>query len=70
MGRPKQNRSVLQARVDPNTISKLKQMALELGYQWGDDGNTGALLDELANIPPHKIKSLLNMIGMSKKLEG
>ena len=51
MGRPKLNREVLQARVDPATIGKLKQMALELGFQWEDDGNTGALLDAIALVP-------------------
>ena len=60
MGRPKLNREVLQARVDPATIGKLKQMALELGYQWGDDGNTGALLDAIALVPVEKLKQLLS----------
>lgn len=58
MGRPRLNREILQARVDPATKEKLKQMALELGYQWGDDGNTGALLDALALIPVEKLKQI------------
>ena len=62
MGRPRLNREILQARVDPATKEKLKQMALELGYQWGDDGNTGALLDAIALIPVEK----LNQIGLKK----
>lgn len=59
MGRPKLNRIVLQARVDSNTPAKLKQIALDLGYQWGDSGNTGALLDAIATMPPDKIKDLI-----------
>ncbi len=58
MGRPKLERTVLQARVNPDTPEKLKQMALKLGYQWGADGNTGALLDAIAAIPIDKIQKL------------
>ena len=58
MGRPKLNRALLQARVDPETIPKLKQMALKLGYQWGDDGNTGAFLDAIALVSIEKLKQL------------
>lgn len=60
MGRPKLSRESLQARVNPETIPKLKQMALELGFQWGDDGNTGAFLDAIALLPVEKIKALIN----------
>lgn len=60
MGRPKLNRTVLQARVDSDTPGKLKQIALELGFQWGAEGNTGALLDAIAAIETDKIKELLN----------
>lgn len=59
MGRPKLDRTVLQARVDSDTPEKLKQMALKLGYQWGDDGNTGALLDAIAQISTEKLRKLL-----------
>ncbi|MDJ0680077.1 MAG: hypothetical protein QNJ18_09480 [Xenococcaceae cyanobacterium MO_167.B52] len=59
MGRKKLNRSVLQARVDKETPNKLKTMALKLGFQYGADGNTGALLDALANLPVDKVKELI-----------
>lgn len=58
MGRPKLDRTVLQARVNSDTPEKLKQMALELGFQWGDDGNTGAFLDAIATVPVEKIRDL------------
>ena len=64
MGRPKLNRTALQARVERNTPDKLKQMALELGFQWGDSGNTGALLDAIAQMPIDKIR---NLIGKRSK---
>ena len=60
VGRPKLERTVLQARVGPNIPARLKQMALRMGYQWGDDGNTGALLDAIALIPAEKIKDLIS----------
>jgi hypothetical protein len=66
MGRPKLNRTVLQARVDPNTPEKLKQMALELGFQWGAEGNTGAFLDAIANLSTAKIKHLIEPQSVSK----
>jgi hypothetical protein len=53
MGRPKLNRTVLQARVNPDTPEKLKQMALELGFQWGTEGNTGAFLDAITLRVPY-----------------
>lgn len=58
MGRPKLNRTVLQARVNPDTPERLKQMALKLGYQWGAEGNTGAFLDAIALLPDNKIEQL------------
>ena len=60
MGRPKLDRTVIQARVNLDTPEKLKQMALLLGFQWGDDGNTGKLLDAIAEIPAQKLEKLLN----------
>ena len=60
MGRPRLNRTVLQARVDSDTPEKLKQIALELGFQWGAEGNTGAFLDAIAAIETDKIEELLN----------
>ena len=60
MGRPKLDRTVIQARVNSDTPEKLKQMALLLGFQWGDDGNTGKLLDAIAEIPAQKLEKLLN----------
>lgn len=59
MGRPKLNRVNLNVRVNPKTPEKLKQVALQLGYQWGDDGNTGALLDALALLPVEKLKKIV-----------
>ena len=58
MGRPKLHRVSLQARVNPETIARLKQMALELGYQYADDGNTGAFLDAIALVSIEKLKQL------------
>lgn len=60
MGRTKLNRTVLQARVDSDTSDKLKQMALSLGFQWGEEGNTGAFLDAIAAIPVEKIKQFMS----------
>ncbi|MEL6493568.1 MAG: hypothetical protein AAFQ41_00410 [Cyanobacteria bacterium J06623_7] len=60
MGRPKLDRTVLQARVNSDTPEKLKQMALKLGYQWGAEGNTGAFLDAIAQLPAEKIRELIN----------
>ena len=60
MGRPKLERTVLQARVAMNTPDKLKAMALELGYQYGADGNTGKFLDAIASVPVEKLRELLN----------
>ena len=60
MGRPKLERTVLQARVAMNTPDKLKAMALELGYQYGADGNTGKFLDAIASVPVDKLRELLN----------
>ncbi len=60
MGRPKLDRVVLQARVNPDTPDKLKKIALELGFQWGNNGNTGAFLDAISNMPIKKIQKLIN----------
>lgn len=61
MGRPKLERVVLQARVAPNTPQQLKQIAKELGFQWGAEGNTGKLLDAIALLPPEQIKHLFHL---------
>ena len=60
MGRPKLDRIVLQVRVAQDTSSKLKEMALELGYQYGADGNTGKFLDAIASVPVEKLGKLLS----------
>ena len=60
MGRPKLNRTLLQVRVDPDTPKKLKQKALELGFVWGAEGNTGKLLDAIASLPLEKIQEVLS----------
>ena len=62
MGRPKLNRTVLQARVNFDTPERLKQMALILGYQWGAEGNTGKFLDAIAKLPTDKIELLFKKI--------
>lgn len=60
MGRPKLNRTVLQARVAPDTPEKLKKLALKLGFQYGADGNTGKFLDAIAELDAYQLKELLN----------
>ena len=40
-------------------MGRKKTMALKLGFQYGADGNTGALLDALANLPVDKVKELI-----------
>ena len=62
MGRPKLDRTVLQARVAADTPDKLKALALELGYQYGADGNTGKFLDAIASLPVEKLRELLGTI--------
>ena len=59
MGRPKLDRTILQARVALDTPAKLKQMALKLGFQWGAEGNTGKLLDAIAQLTHEQIQELL-----------
>ena len=59
MGRPRLNRTVLQARVAPDTPEKLKKMALALGFQYGVDGNTGKFLDMIAQLDVSQLKALL-----------
>jgi hypothetical protein len=66
VGRPKLNRTVLQARVNLDTPEKLKQMALGLGFQWGAEGNTGAFLDAIANLSTAKIKYLIEPKSVSE----
>ena len=67
MGRTKLNRASLKVRVEPNTPSKLKQIALALGYQWGADGNTGAFLDDLSDVPAQEIQKLLKRKHLLQK---
>ncbi len=62
MGRPKLDRTVLQARVAADTPDKLKAMALKLGYQYGADGNTGKFLDAIASLPVEKLRELLGTV--------
>ncbi|VEP18937.1 hypothetical protein H1P_970010 [Hyella patelloides LEGE 07179] len=59
MGRPKLNRTMIQVRVAPDTPEKLKKIALELGYQWGAEGNTGKLLDAIASLEVEELKRLI-----------
>jgi hypothetical protein len=60
VGRPKLERTVLQVRVDVDTPEKLKQKSLELGFQWGAEGNTGRFLDAIALLPADKIRQLFD----------
>ncbi len=60
MGRPKLNRTVLRARVASDTPEKLKKLALELGFQYGADGNTGKLLDAIAQLEVSQLQQLQN----------
>lgn len=64
MGRPKLNRTVLQARVNSDTPERLKQMALNLGFQWGAEGNTGVFLDTIALLPENEIKKLIKLVDL------
>ncbi|WGV27063.1 hypothetical protein [Halotia branconii] len=48
-GRKKLNRESLHARVAPKTTEKLKQVALNLGYTYNNEGSTGQLLDAIAS---------------------
>lgn len=49
MGRKKLDRDSLHARVAPDTPDKLKQIAFNLGFIYGDEGSTGQLLDAIAS---------------------
>lgn len=67
MGRPKLARKTLQARVNAETPKKLKALALELGYQYGADGNTGKFLDAIAQIPVEELEQLLKKKNVSHR---
>ncbi len=49
MGRKKLDRGSLHARVAPETPDKIKQIAFNLGFMYGDEGSTGQLLDAIAS---------------------
>lgn len=49
MGRNKQERTNLHARVAIETPAKLKSFAFELGYIHGGEGSIGQLLDAIAS---------------------
>ena len=49
MGRNKQERTNLHARVALSTSDELKQIAFEFGYIHGGEGSIGQLLDAIAN---------------------
>lgn len=56
VGRKKLNRTSLHARVNPQTINSLKDMAKELGLIYTNnagqiEGSTGKLLDVIAKCP-------------------
>lgn len=51
-------------RVAPGTADKLNAMAKEVGFVYGSGGETGKLLDEIANLSPESqifLKKLLEM---------
>lgn len=49
MGRPKQDRIQKHFRVDRSTPKKLNQIAIELGFRYGEGGAIGEMLDAIAN---------------------
>lgn len=49
MPRKKLNRVNLHSRVSPETPQKLKGIAKAMGFVWGNKGETGKLLDAIAN---------------------
>ncbi len=59
MGRPKENRGQLQVRVDPKTPAKLKKIALNLGFLYAGNCNTGKFLDAIADLEPSQFRKLL-----------
>lgn len=51
MGRKKQeNRTSFHVRVDKSTPRKLNQLALLMGYKYGDGGAVGEFLDAIAHL--------------------
>lgn len=49
MARKKLDRGSLHARVAPETPDKIKQIAFNLGFVYGNEGSTGQLLDAIAS---------------------
>jgi len=58
MGRKQLNRTNLHARVAPETPEKLKEIALNIGYVYNQEGSTGQLLDAIAQGEIILIKSI------------
>ena len=54
------------ARVNPGTKEKLNAMAKEFGYVYGDRGETGKLLDAIANLPAESQTFLKKLLEMSQ----
>lgn len=48
-GRKRLDRTSLHARVAPQTVEKLKEIASKLGYIYDNEGSTGKLLDAIAS---------------------
>lgn len=48
MGRKALNRKKLEARVAPETITIVKDVAYQLGYIYNNEGSIGKLLDAIA----------------------
>jgi hypothetical protein len=57
-GRKKLGKKQFMARVNPETPEKLKNLALQFGYQYGDGGATGEFLDAIAS---GEIEILINI---------
>jgi predicted transcriptional regulator len=60
MGRHKKNRVAFPTvKVDPETVDKLREIAMETGYTYADGASLGALLDRLAEIDRELLKVII-----------
>ena len=65
-GQPKNDRKKMTVRVNPDTSARLNAMAKSFGYVYGSRGETGKLLDAIADLPTESqivLKKLLEMSG-------
>lgn len=49
MGRKSRGKTIMLARVQPDTTSKIQEIAKSLGYLYAGQGSQGALLDAIAS---------------------